>query len=274
MYDASRSICINLPLDSDDFRKWLRLRVNSLTVEIPRRIAPDLTQLADLEGLAHLQIGGDYSGLVDLGTVMSTLPNLQTLAVNLVNYTISDFPPRLRDLRLVPFRSGVNLSGVKLNSLWIDGLRGVRDLRWLSGASLRRLVIQHAPDLNSLVGIPTTVSSIRVDYSPSLNDLRALGGLRLRSLEMHKCGDLQLPEGIETGLEELLLNECRSVSTLSPLVGATELRHLEFYGSTKVRDGKVAFLASLSKLSDLRFQNRAGYDCTREEIWDCMSRKQ
>mgnify|MGYP002401654108 CR=1 FL=1 len=267
MYDVSRSISTSLPFREEDIARWHHRSANSLTIDIPAGIVVDLSQLNRFEGLRHLHIGGDSRKTVVLDDVLSGLTTLESLAVNLHKYTMARFPPRLRELRCTPFPIGVDLSGLNLRSLWVDGLRGHSDLTWLSDASVKTLVIQHAPSLSSLAGIPRGLGALRVDFAPHLSDLDALAGPCLRSIELHRCGSPSLVPVLVTCLVELLINECGAIPTISVLVNAQALRRLEFYGSTRVQDGRIAFLGLLPSLADVRFQDRKEYDSTREEIW-------
>jgi hypothetical protein len=272
MYDQSRSFTVTLPLTRPDVDRWAGLRATSLTIEIPAGAKPDLSKLEEMEGIRHLQIGGTSRAHVALVDVLPTLPRLESLAVNLSNYSIGALTPALRDVRLAPYRRrSVDLSGGELRSLWLDGLHGLVDLHCLEGASMARLVLQHAPALGSLDGIPPQVASLRVDFAPRLEDLDALTGNRVRSLELYRCGNVALPEGIEASIEELMLNECGTVPSLSVVKDAAMLKRLEFYGSTVIADGRVRFLGDLAGLRDVRFQNRTAYDATREEIWERLS---
>jgi hypothetical protein len=257
---------VDLPVAPGDLARWEALRPNSLTVRIPGNVRPDLSWVASLRGLRHLGISGVTRGRVELDALLSAL-DLETLSINLPNYGLTrGAPAGLRDLSLAPWRNDVHLVSASLRQLWITGLRGVRDLSFLEGVRVRELVLQNAHALESLDGIPREVVDLRIDSAKRLADISVLSELHLISLKLHRCGGIDVPSDIVGRLQELEVNEGGAIPSIRALADAPNLRSLEFYGSTRITDGRVAFLAELPALRDVRFMNRPTYDATRESI--------
>jgi hypothetical protein len=204
---------------------------------------------------------------VELDALVAAV-SLESLSINLSNYVLTrGLPSSIRALSLAPWRKDVTVGTVNLRQLWITGLKGVGDLRFLDGVHVRELIIQNAHALCSLDGIPREVVDLRIDFAKRLGSISALSGLDLKSLRLHRCGDITLPTDITGRLQELEINESGAISSITALAGAVNLRRFEFHGSTRIADGRVAFLADMPALQDVRFTNRPTYDATRESIW-------
>jgi hypothetical protein len=159
-----------------------------------------------------------------------------------------------------------------LKSLRVYGYEE-RDLLPLTdNAELEQVQLKQAPRLESLVGVEmlTKLSSVAIIGARQLADTTSLAALgpRARHLDLTSCkqiGDLASLSAL-TCLQTLLIGNCGNISSLAPLTGLAELFRFHAYESTRIDDGDLSPLLTLSGLRDLRMMNRKTYAPTVDEV--------
>lgn len=119
-----------------------------------------------------------------------------------------------------------------------------------------------SPGLESLSGLPKTLSFLGVYSSKRLADLDDLPGAgRLTHLELNACRNLRTIDrvGDLSELTELHLCDDGQIASLKPLARLSKLRVLMFYGSTNIVDGDLSPLTSLPQLERVVFGDRRHY---------------
>ena len=216
-------------------------------------------------------------GITDLGPIERLGDSLEALSVQAG-------PGAQLDLGAVPHVRSVGgewaLIGDTLEE--IDALQDVITWRF-DGVDLRafrdhlglqRLTIKEAPYLESLAGIAglPELAVVKVFLARRLWDISGVRELTsmLRELELEACPAIDAIDDVEPliGLRFLGLSECGDIETLAPVRLLEQLEVLYAWGSTRIVDGDLSPLARLSRLREIRMQDRRGY---RPRVADLVS---
>jgi len=232
--------------NSIEFLKDLTDRPLS-TVEICAHDVSDLSPLAlfsDLQkvGLVTKSTKGfrlsDFPNLSHFAVAKPKKTNFDTSSKSLTKLQILGFNDADTELfRGFPNLQHLNLTGRKIKSL--DGLSSCPSIKTLQLFELRACE----------------------DYSPirtlkDLTDLTLYGCSNLGGLEF-------LPKH---GLSSLTIENCKTISSIQSLRDQTDLRVLDFSGSTNVEDGDLSPIEKLTKLEALIFDPRRHYNRKRHQL--------
>ncbi len=226
---------------------WPITRLSILTRTLTN-IEP-VYRLAD--SLTELNLITSPKALLECGR----LPNLQTLSVenwNQIRDSLDDAP--------------------HLQALFVYAYPE-RDLYPLIGHDkLTSLRMKPCPRLETLDGLSAfpELTHLQVVGAKRLTDLSALreGHPKLTKLDLMASSNIGRLDDLQnlTGLIQLNIAECRHVASLAPLTGMTRLEDLFAWASTRIDDGDLSPLLSLSRLSSLYMKERPFYAPSVSEV--------
>jgi hypothetical protein len=130
---------------------------------------------------------------------------------------------------------------------------------------LERLTIKDAPHLESLSGVAGLPSLTRLSIigCPHLSDIGDLSetAASLTHLELQGCRSIGSIDGLQAlvNLRFLGLGDCGDIETLYPIALMKHLEKLYAWGSTRILDDDLSYLARLPVLAEVRMQDRRTY---------------
>lgn len=226
----------------------------------------DLSFLLNLPGLRGVEI---FSPPIRDVSVINSLNELELLSLDCKTVTPLDFQrfSRLKSVFLTwrpAYRSLFDVT--TLRYLNIIGFPATSLDVWKRNPKLKELKIS-SPKLESLTGIESfpVVEKLDLFRCRKLKSLEALRGKKsLKYLEIGQC-----PSGLDLGpigslrnLETLILDNCKEIETIAPLVHCKKLAVLQISCNTKILDGQFGCLKSLKNLVEFRVRRHKHYvDC-------------
>lgn len=209
-------------------------------------------------------------------TPIHNLHNLRAIDIGSREKTPIDFTqfPVLEDCGLEWRPKATSVFGCqRLKRLWINRYSGRETSAFSSLATLEQLYIATSP-VSDLHGC-AALHRLRDLGLYNLHELSSLAGIEalhsLNNLDMEVCRAITSIEQVAQlrNLEKLSLGNCGSIASLTPVAGLGRLRWVLFWGSTNVKDGNIAPVASLPALEKVAFQNRRHYSHRCEELPQC-----
>ena len=232
-----------------------------------------------LEGLPLRRLRILSRTMSDLTPLYSLSETLESLSVQTNPRTVIELErlPRLRNL-------SASWSQIRGSIAFLPHLRRLfvlgyaeSDLTPLATLSeLVSLVMKDYPHVRSLDGMGdlSNLTELGVHLARGLEDISSLraGPWLLSRLQLSHCR--RIPDiGPVAGcpaLELLDFSECGDIPSVKPLTGLTRLEGLHLWGSTKVLDGDLRPVASLSNLRDFKMQSRPPYSPSVKDIQDAI----
>ncbi|QMU65723.1 MAG: hypothetical protein GKR88_16525 [Flavobacteriaceae bacterium] len=175
---------------------------------------------------------------------------------NLENCSI-DWNPKMKNLF-----NCITIKRLYLRKYKVKNLEGISNL-----INLKELLINNS-SIENLEGMEMLdIEKIELSRLRKLASLKGLESLRnnLRTLEIESCTKLDDLAYLShlSRLEKLGINDCKEIKSLLPIKDLSNLKWLDFWGSTKIFDGDMTPCLGIGKVA---FENRKHYNYTNEEI--------
>lgn len=203
-------------------------------------------------------VNSQYGPPTELSLDLSNLENLQTLWCPVLSHKKSK----------IDFHACKSLRFLFIPNLENKNTTLVRDIRSLSNLKFLSL---HRPTLSSLNEFSRLkqIKGLEVDYARNLESLTGIENWsELEFLDFQNCPNLASIESLKgaKNLKYLRMWSCPNISTLSPL-SKLNLEGLDFFES-KLLDGDLSFIRTLSNLTYLRFSNRSNFNGKLKQFLD------
>jgi hypothetical protein len=217
-------------------------------------------------GIRRLQLlDRSISDLAPIGRLGTALEDLSVEAGPEAELDLSPHPRLLAiagewGLLRGPLQSAPELEQIVTWSFDEIDLHSFRDM-----VHLERLTIKDAPHLESLSGVASlpSLQCLSIIGGPQLSDIGDLSetAASLTHLELQGCRRIGSIDGLGTlrNLRFLGLGDCGDIDTLSPVASMSQLEKLYAWGSTRVLDDDLNYLARLPALAEVRMQDRRSY---------------
>lgn len=266
-FEGYGSVFLTRNWNPDYLEKFRRSRASILRLDgYSGSATRDLSFLLDLPLLRGVQIGCPQ--ICDVSPI-NFLSDLEVLSLDCKAATPIGFQkfknlkrifltwrPAYRSLFEVTTLHHANIIGFPATSLEV----------WKRNPKLKELKIS-SPKLESLAGVEgfPVLEKLDLFRCRKLKSLEALRGEKsLKYLEIGQC-----PSGLDLGpigslrnLETLILDNCKEIETIAPLVHCKKLAVLQISCNTKILDGQFGCLKSLKNLVELRVRRHKHYvDC-------------
>lgn len=253
---------------------------------------PDVTGLTLNYAAGFRERSLDFLGewpIQQLNILARTIDDLSPvcrLAGTLERLSVQSSPRASIDLRQLPWLTAVAAEWPQIADT-IEYAIGLTDLSAASyspadlhplqrNQGLSRLRMKQHPRLESLDGIQSlpALADIGIFGARRLADIQALARpgapQELRSLDLGSSSGLVSLDALagRTGLRTLGIANLGPIASLRPLEGMTTLERLLPYESTRIADGDLSPLLSMTGLKDLRMMNRKHYRPTVAEVKD------
>ena len=219
-----------------------------------------------------------------LARTIDDLSPVYRLAGTLERLSVQSSPRASIDLRQLPWLTAAAAEWTQIADT-IEYAIGLNDLSAASyspadllplqrNQGLSRLRMKQHPRLESLEGIQSlpALAEIGIFGARRLADIEALARSdapqELRSLDLGSSSGFVSLDALagRAGLRTLGIANLGPITSLRPLEGMTTLERLMAYESTRIANGDLSPLLSLTGLKDLRMMNRKHYRPTVAEV--------